>query len=156
MTMASHIRSHVNVIPRPRLDRWGRASIALLAVLGLAALGGGAFLVASPDGSAMQWTVAMLDGSPFADFTIPGLLLGVVFGLGSLLAIVLGLTHSRPAPFVAFAIGCAQMIWISVELAIIGEFSFLHPTMFGIGLLIAATAVPWGWPTFRAWRRSRI
>jgi hypothetical protein len=47
------------------------------------------------------------------------------------------------------------MIWIVVELAIIGEFSFLHPTFFGVGLVIAVAAVPWGWPTFEAWRRSR-
>ena len=44
------------------------------------------------------------------------------------------------------------MIWIAVELAIIKEFSFLHPMCFAIGLVIAAAAVPWGWPTFQAWR----
>ena len=29
------------------------------------------------------------------------------------------------------------MIWIVVELAIIDELSFLHPTIFGVGLVIA-------------------
>jgi hypothetical protein len=67
----------------------------------------------------------------------------------------LGLARFRLAPFLAFAIGCGQMIWIAVELAILGELSFLHPTMFAVGLIIAATAVPWGWPTFRAWRVAR-
>ena len=47
------------------------------------------------------------------------------------------------------------MIWIVVELAIIRELSFLHPTMFAVGLVIAAAAVPWGWPTFQAWRANR-
>ncbi|HXI45206.1 MAG TPA: hypothetical protein VNH13_02800 [Candidatus Acidoferrales bacterium] len=153
MTFASLVHPHVDVIPRPRLDRWGKASTACLALLGVAALGGGAFLIASPDGSAMQWTTAMLEGSPFADFLLPGIILGGLFGVGSLAVAALGLRHARSAPFLAFAIGAAMMIWIAVELAIIGEFSFLHPTMFAIGLAIAATAVPWGWPTFRAWRR---
>ena len=54
-----------------------------------------------------------------------------------------------------FGIGCAQMIWIVVELAIIGELSFLHPTFFLVGLVIAVAAVPWGWPTFQAWRMTR-
>jgi hypothetical protein len=85
----------------------------------------------------------------------PGLILGGLFRIGSFIVVVLGLRHVRLAPFMAFAIGCAQMIWIVVELAIIGEFSFLHPTFFGVGLFIAVAAVPWGWPTFEAWRRSR-
>jgi hypothetical protein len=79
------------------------------------------------------------------------ILLGL-FGVGSAGVAVAGARRARWAPFAAFAIGCAQMIWIVVELVIIGEFSFLHPTMFGVGLLIAAAAVPWGWPTLTAWR----
>ncbi len=152
MSLASLISPHLEVIPRPRLDRWGKASIVALALLGLPALGGGIALVASPNGSAMQWTVVMLEGSPFSDFTIPGLLLGGVFGLGSFAVIALGLRRSRLAPFLAFGLGVGMMIWIVVELAIIGELSFLHPTMFGIGLVIALASVPWGWATFRAWR----
>jgi hypothetical protein len=59
------------------------------------------------------------------------------------------------APFLAFAIGCGQMIWIVVELAIIKSVSILHPICFLTGLAIAAAAVRWGWPTFRGWRASR-
>jgi hypothetical protein len=146
--------THVE-IPRPELHLAGWLTIGLLGLLALGAIGGAAFLIAEPDGSAMQWDVAMLAGSPFSDFLVPGLLLGGIFGVGSLIVAVLGLRRARIAPFLAFAIGCAQMIWIVVELAIIGEFSFLHPTMFGIGLAIAIAAVPWGWPTFEVWRRSR-
>ena len=143
------------MIPRPELHLAGKLSIGFLVILGLGALGGAAFLVADPDGSSMQWTVAMLAGSPFSEFLVPGLILGGMFGVGSFAVAVLGLAHARIAPFLAFAIGVAQMIWIVVELAIIGEFSFLHPTMFLIGLAIAVSAVPWGRPTFSAWRARR-
>mgnify|MGYP002136019583 CR=1 FL=1 len=34
----------------------------------------------------------------------------------------------------------------------IENLSFLHPAMFLVGLVIAVAAVPWGWPTFQAWR----
>jgi hypothetical protein len=46
------------------------------------------------------------------------------------------------------------MVWIVVQLGIIGieNLSFLHPAMFLVGLVIAVAAVPWGWPTFQAWR----
>ena len=103
----------------------------------------------------MHFEVALLAGSPFADYLIPGLILGGLFGLGSLATAFLGLRGWRLAPFVAVAIGVGQMIWIVIELAIIHEFSFLHPTMFAIGFVIAVSSGFWGWPTFRAWRGSR-
>jgi hypothetical protein len=155
-SMASpSIARPVAVIPRPELHAAAWVCIAVLVLLGLGALGGAAFLVADPSGASMQWTVAMLDGSPFPDFLIPGLILGGLFGVGSLAVVAMGLARWRSAPFLAFAIGVGQMIWIVVQVAIIHEVSFLHPTMFALGLVIAVAAVPWGWPTFRAWRDGR-
>jgi hypothetical protein len=154
--MSSDTRTYDHrALIRPELHVAGRAAIGLLLLLGLGALAGGAALVAQPDGSVMQFDTALLEGSPFGDFLIPGLILGVLFGAGSLAVAVMGLVRSPLAPFLAFAIGCAQMIWIVVELAIIRELSFLHPTFFGVGLLIAAASVVWGWPTFTAWRAAR-
>ena len=142
-------------IPRPELHLAGKVCVAGLAFLGLGATAGGAMLVSKPDGSAMQFDLSLLAGSPFPDFLVPGLVLMGLFGLGSLAVAGLGLARFRPAPFLAFAIGCGQMIWIVVELAVIKELSFLHPTMFAIGLIIAATAARWGWPTFQGWREAR-
>jgi hypothetical protein len=145
----------VAAIPRPELHAAGKVCIAFLVVLGLGAIAGGIALLAQPDGSVMHFDVALLAGTPFTDYTVPGLILGGLFGIGSFIVAGLGLARYRIAPFLAFAIGCAQMIWIVVELAIIEELSFLHPAFFGIGLIIAATAVPWGRPTFQAWRAAR-
>ena len=142
-------------IPQPELHLAGKVCVAILLLLGLGALAGGIALVAKPDGSVMQFDVKLLAGSPFSDFVVPGLILGGLFGIGSFVTAGLGVARFRIAPFLAFAIGCGQMIWIVVELAIIRELSFLHPVCFGIGLVIALTALPWGWPTFRAWRTAR-
>jgi hypothetical protein len=143
------------VIPRPELHLAGKVCVTFLVVLGLGALAGGMALVMEPGGSVMHFDVTILSGSPFADFLIPGLILGGLFGIGSLIVAGLGVARRRAAPFLAFAIGCAQMIWIVVQLAIIQELSFLHPTFFLVGLAIAVTAVPWGWPTLKAWRAAR-
>jgi len=148
-TLSHHLP---RAIPRPEMHLAGKIAVAALVLLGLGALGGGIALVAKPDGSIMQFPVAWLDGSPFSDYLVPGLLLGGMFGIGSLAVALIGLRQARLAPFLAFAIGVGQMIWIVVELAIIGEFSFLHPTCFAIGLVIAVASVAWGWPTWRAWR----
>jgi hypothetical protein len=149
-TTLSTNRNHA--IPRPRRDRWGLASMGLLSLLGIGAVAGGAALVSSPDGSVMGFSPDLLAGSPFTDYFWPGLILGGLFGIGSFVVVGLGIRQVRLAPFLAVAIGVGQMIWIVVELAIIRELSFLHPICFGIGLLVAVTAVPWGWPTFEAWR----
>jgi hypothetical protein len=142
-------------IPQPARNpaRW--VCLGLLAFLGLGALAGGVALVAKPDGSVMHLPLSYLEGSPFPDFLVPGLILGGLFGVGSYVVAWLGWRNTRPAPFLAFAIGCAMMIWIVVELAIIKDLSFLHPLFFCVGLAIAAMAVPWGWPTFRGWRTGR-
>jgi hypothetical protein len=103
----------------------------------------------------MHLPISYLAGSPFPDFLAPGLILGGLFGAGSFVVAVMGLRRLRLAPFAAFAIGCGQMIWITVELAIIKELSPLHPICFGIGLGIALSSLRWGWPTFAAWRASR-
>jgi len=142
-------------VPRPEIHKAGLLAIGALILLGIGAIAGGLALVAAPDGSVMQFDTALLAGSPFSDFLVPGLILAGLFGVGSLLVAVAGIRRARPAPFCAFAIGCAQMVWIVVELAIIRELSFLHPTMFVLGLVIAAASIPWGWPTFRAWRATR-
>ncbi len=153
-TQSATVRS-IAAVPRPELHLAGKLCLIVLAVLALGALGGAAFLVTSPDGSAMQWNVSMLAGSPFPDFLVPGLILGGLFGFGSLAVVAMGLARLRVAPFLAFAIGCGQMIWISVELAIIKELSFLHPTFFAIGLALALASGRWGWPTFAVWRDAR-
>lgn len=152
MTARSFLPAQPAVIPQPELHRAGKVAIGFLIVLGLGALAGGIALAMKPDGSVMHFDVDLLAGSPFSDFLVPGLILGGLFGAGSFVVAAMGLGRHRLAPFLAFAIGCAMMIWIVVELAIIKELSFLHPTFFTVGLIIAGAAIPWGWPTFRAWR----
>lgn len=147
--------SSVRSIPRPEMNPAGRSAVGLLILLGIGALAGGVALVCKPDGSFMQIPLSMLSGSPFPDFFVPGLILGGLFGLGSFAVAALGLRRWHVAPFLAFAIGCGQMIWIVVEVAIIKGISILQPIFFGIGLAIALVSVSWGWPTFQSWRTSR-
>jgi hypothetical protein len=148
----------IEPIPRPRRGLAAWIAIAALILLGVGATAGGIALAVKPDGSVMHMPLSYLEGSPFVDYLVPGLILGGLFGVGSLIVAAMGVLRLRPAPFLAFVIGCGQMIWIAVQLAIIREFSFLHPTMFGVGLVMAVASVFWAWPMLRAiaidWRAA--
>jgi hypothetical protein len=154
MTTQAFPRAAKEPTPRSPLGIAGKVAVGLLIWLGIGALAGGLSLVAAPDGGVMGFETSILEGSPFSDFLIPGLILGGVFGVGSLVVAAMGIRHHPLAPFVAFGIGCAQMIWIVIQLLIIETVSFLHPLMFLTGLGIAVASVAWGRPTFRAWRTA--
>ena len=124
------------------------ALLCLLVFQGMSALPPGVMLVLDPTGGLMKVPLSMLHGSPFHDFLIPGLILCVVLGLGALL-VAAGLFFlpallwaERLNPFkgmhwswmAAVSFGLALMIWITVQVAMIGGGSWLQPLYFGVGL----------------------
>ena len=113
--------------------------LVLLVIQGLGGLAGGLSLVIKPDGSIMKMPLSYLDGSPFSDFLIPGLILFLVLGVLPLVAAA-GLWMRRTwGWYAAFAVGCGLMIWILVEITIV-PFSWLQPAFGVVGVLIFAVA----------------
>jgi hypothetical protein len=113
--------------------------LVLLVIQGLGGLGGGLSLAIKPDGSIMKMPLSYLDGSPFPDFLVPGLILFLVLGVLPLVAAA-GLWLRRTwGWYAAFAVGCGLMIWILVEITII-PFSWLQPVFGVVGVLIFAVA----------------
>jgi len=122
----------------------------LLFFQGISAIPSGLMLVLDPTGGRMQMPLSMLKGSPFPNFLIPGLILCIVLGLGAF--VVLACLLSRPdwawaerlnpikgqhwtwAASAAF--GLALMIWITVQVLMIGLGAFIQVLYFGVGLAI--------------------
>ena len=125
---------------RPRRPAALWILLALLLVQGVGGLAGGLSLALMPDGSIMKMPVSYLDGSPFSDFLIPGLILLLVLGVLPLVATAGLWLGRRWAWYAAFAVGCALMIWILVEITIV-PFSWLQPAFGVVGVLIFAVAV---------------
>ena len=83
---------------------------------------------------------AELDGTPFASFAIPGLILSFVVG-GSLLAAAWSVWTRHPlAPLASLAAGCVLLGWIVVEAAMINDGRGLQFAVFAVALAIIGMA----------------
>jgi hypothetical protein len=115
--------------------------LVLLTAQAIGAIGGGAVLVASPDGGLMRMPVSQLEGSPFDSFLIPGLILLVVLGVAPLVAAI-GLWLRRTwAWWLAGVVGCGLIIWIAVEVSII-DYHWLMPAYAAMGVAIVLACLP--------------
>ena len=118
---------------KTRHDRL-RIFLGLLQLLvGVGALGGGIALVYKPDGSALGIPLELLHGSPFPDYLIPGMVLLVFNGIGSLVAGILTYRRYLYTGELAFIFGGGLMIWIVVQVMILG-YHWMHGLYFSIGL----------------------
>ncbi len=101
--------------------------------IGLGGAAGGFGLVTDPSGKNLGFHVDLLSKSPFSDYLIPGLILLVVIGLGSLAGGVLSIVRYRHAGEIAAVSGAFLMIWIVVQVWWIGLTVWLQPLFFGLG-----------------------
>lgn len=80
-----------------------------------------------------------LEGSPFHDFLIPGLVLAGVIGLGCGGAAIAELRHVSYAGWLSLACGLVLCGWIVVQVTIV-PFNFLQLLFLGAGAVIAGLA----------------
>ena len=126
-------------------------SIGLLIVLGISAVAGGMALVFGRIEEGMVPPTEWLDALPLIDsWLVPGLVLGIGFGFGSLLAAYgvmrqpqWGWAWFIEAPtghhwswFATMLIGLGQATWIGLELAFLPEMSWLMAFYGPLGLAL--------------------
>jgi hypothetical protein len=126
-------------------SRFAKAAIALEVFLSLGAIGGGLALMLGPRGEIIPLPVAALKGSPFDSFFVPGLILSSVLGLGPLAAALLAWLRHPLAPLAALTVGGALLIWLGVEIAIIGYSNDppLQPFYLLLGAIITVVGLGW-------------
>ncbi|WP_185974782.1 hypothetical protein [Deinococcus detaillensis] len=142
---------HTGQLLRPGSLRW---LIGCLIFLGVSALFGGIILVSSPSGAGPSIPLSVLRYSPFSDFLMPGLILGTVFGVGSIGAVLalwmrpawpLGtaltrFTGEHWAWSVAVALGLGQIIWIVTQILMLRELNVVQVLYGSLGVLIVVLA----------------
>jgi hypothetical protein len=89
----------------------------------------------------MNIPVSILSGTPFADFTVPALLLGFVVGGSALVAALIAMFGPRSIDALASAgAGCITVGWLSVEIAMIGLGSWAQVAWMLVGLVMIGLA----------------
>ena len=131
-------------VNRP-MTRFAKASVVLEVALSIGALAGGLVLIVAPRGEVMPLPLSALAGSPFDTYLGPGLILFTVLGLGPLIAARLTWVRHPLAPLAAFVVGAALLIWVSVEIAIIGYSNEppLQAIYLVLGVVITLVALGW-------------
>lgn len=123
----------------------GITAIVLLVFQGLGAVGGGIALMLGPQGQIIPLPVSQLAGSPFSSYFVPGLVLFAVLGLGPLAVAALAWRHHAWAPMLTLGVGLALLIWLAVQVAIVGYSNEppIQAVYIGLGLVIAVVGAAW-------------
>lgn len=102
-----------------RLTTARYALLALDAFAAASALTGGFLLVAGLEAS--RFPREMLKSTPFNDFVIPGLLLGLVVGGSALVAAIAIMRNTAVGAVASVVAGVVMMVWIAGELLLLSE-----------------------------------
>jgi hypothetical protein len=133
----------------PLAGRARIAVVAIAAVIGVGALFGGYGLLSDAEGLGVK--ESWLDGTPFPDYRVPGLVLLVVVGGGMLLTAASALFRSRFAGLAALAMGLTLLVWGVVETITIGYRGGAQLVL--LAVFVVAPALPLikiGWDSRRA------
>ena len=103
--------------------------------MALTAGAGGVGMLGDPTGGNMGFSSEQLNGTPFSDYMIPGLFLLLVIGVGHLLGGIVTFTRYRYAGEIAMFLGVLLIIWIVVQVMLLGLASILQPAYFLFGVV---------------------
>ncbi len=136
--------------PHPSRGRLAVTAIALELLLGVGALAGGLALILGPRGSCRCRST----GWPARRSTptsCPGLVLFTILGIGSLVVAVLAWRRHPAAPLLTTGVGVVLLIWLAVQIAIMG-FGLdppLQPIYLALDVILTFIGLAW-WPRTRS------
>jgi len=84
--------------------------------IGIGAVPAGLMMLLDPSGSSMGMPLSMLASTPFSTFLIPGILLLMVNGIGSILGGLASFRRYRHADKIAVGLGAFLILWIVAQI----------------------------------------
>lgn len=117
-------------------NTWRLVLAVLLGFIALNAIGGAVYGLAGAEGVPLEW----LEGSPFHSYVVPSLILLLAVGGTALAASTACFLRAPRAGALSGFAGGVLVLWIAVQVAIIGYVSWLQPTMLLAGGVIIGVA----------------
>jgi hypothetical protein len=112
----------------------------LISFIALTAIVSGLLMISYPYGEIMNLSPRLLNGTPFKDFRLPGILLTVLVGGVNLLAVFYNMQRHANRYNWAMAGGFMISGWIVVQMILIQTAHWLHFVYLGAGILIILLA----------------
>ena len=112
----------------------------LVTFIAITSILSGLLMISNPDGGLMNLTLSLLDGTPFQNFMIPGILLTGIVGGVNLVAVFFNMQRHSNRYNWAIAGGMVISGWIIIQMLLIHAARWLHFIYLGIGLLIILIA----------------
>ena len=124
-----------------KLSRANLTAAFLLLLNGVGALYGGWNLIAHPDGSSIQLSMHWLEHTPFQTYLIPGIILFIINGVFSFVALIALFLKWKAYPYLILAQGILLSGWILIQIIMIQTIYFLHFVMGATGLWLIVIGV---------------
>jgi hypothetical protein len=111
-------------------------AIFLLVILSFSAFFGGGLLIKDKSGQILKLDLDWLQDSPFKNYLIPGLILFILIGMGSLATVLTGMIGKRFFPAGTIICGAMLTIWITVQMLMFQSMHPLQITFLLLGILL--------------------
>lgn len=118
-----------------------RVLMGLEVFVGVGGLYGGGSLVSDPTGGGLGMPVSMLEGTPFSNYLIPGIVLFAVNGVFPLVVVLAEALKLEWARVLHLGVGALLTGWMVVQVLLVGLTVPLQVVMLVTGLAILAVAL---------------
>jgi hypothetical protein len=112
----------------------------LVSFVAITALLCGLLIIGDPDGGLMNLSPALLENTPFKNFLVPGIILTVVVGGVSMVALARNIQDHPKRYRWSIAAGVIMIGWIVVETLMIQHFTWMQAVYLSAGILIVLLA----------------
>ena len=103
--------------------------------VGIGAIPAGLSMIFEPSGNGIGMTTEILINTPFDTFLIPGIFLFVVNGLCNIYCSILSFRKNNYLGIFSIILGSFLVLWIIIQVYLIGLIHFLQPLFFIIGIV---------------------
>ena len=119
-------------------EKMRKLAITLLVIQSVLAFLGSWGLIGDPSGKSIQIPLTVLEGTPFDDFLVPGIILLFAIGFLSIAVAIMTLKRSRHYSWFIILQGCVLIGWLTAEILFNKDLFYpaYHYPLYIMGILL--------------------